>query len=275
MLKLAVFGDPIAQSKSPLIHQSFASETGVAVHYTAIRASANEFAAALAQFFADGGVGANVTSPLKTRALELATHKSAAALTAGAANVLHWHENAWWANNTDGTGLLRDLTQRHRLDLGGKRILLYGAGGAARGCLAPLLEAGPAEICLSARTMARATELANEFAQYGPLHSASVEGINGPYDLLINASSAGLQQTEISLPSNWVDARTRCYDLSYGAAAAPFIAWARAQGVAQALDGLGMLVEQAADSFALWTGVRPNTQTVYTALRLASPLGGV
>jgi shikimate dehydrogenase len=267
MLKLAVFGDPIAQSKSPLIHQSFASETGVGIHYTAIRASA-------AQFLADGGIGANVTSPLKMQALELAAHKSAAALTAGAANVLHWRENAWWANNTDGSGLLRDLTQRHRLDLSGKRILLYGAGGAARGCLVPLLEAGPAEICLTARTLVRASALVNEFAQYGPLHVASVDDINDSYDLLINASSAGLAQTDIFLPSAWVDRRTRCYDLSYGAAAAPFIAWSRAQGVAQALDGLGMLVEQAADSFAIWTGIRPNTQTVYTALRLASPLGG-
>jgi shikimate dehydrogenase len=275
MLKLAVFGDPIAQSKSPLIHQSFASETGVAVHYTAIRTSASGFGAALAQFLADGGVGANVTSPLKTQALELATHKSAAALTAGAANFLHWRENAWWANNTDGTGLLRDLTQRHRLELSGKRILLYGAGGAARGCLAPLLEAGPAEICLTARTQVQASTLVDEFAQYGPLRAAFADDINGPYDLLINASSAGHQQTEISLPSAWVDRRTRCYDLSYGAAAAPFIAWSRAQGVAQALDGLGMLVEQAADSFALWTGVRPSTHTVYTALRLASPLGGL
>ncbi|MDR7193554.1 shikimate dehydrogenase [Luteimonas terrae] len=272
--RLAVFGHPVAHSLSPRIHAAFAAQTGIAIAYEAIDAAPDVFADALAAFAAAGGTGANVTLPLKELAHGLASTRSARAERAGAVNTLVRRGDAWHGDNTDGAGLVRDLTERHGLDLRGRRSLLVGAGGAARGVAPALLEAGISELYVVNRTASRTDALADALGEPGRVHPRYLEQLEelGEFELIVNATSAGRGGAMLSLPRSLVGVRTAAVDLSYGEASVPFLAWARAHGCRDAIDGLGMLVEQAAESFALWHGVRPETQAVFEALQSQSAL---
>jgi len=272
--RLAVFGHPVAHSLSPRIHAAFGAQTGIAVAYEAIDAAPDGFADALAAFAAAGGIGANVTLPLKEHAYALASTRSARAERAGAVNTLLRQGDAWHGDNTDGAGLVRDLTERQGLDLRGRRTLLVGAGGAARGVAPTLLEAGITELYVVNRTPSRADALADALGEPGRVHPRYLEQLGelGEFELIVNATSAGRDGAMLALPRSLVGMRTAAVDLSYGEASVPFLAWARAHGCRDAIDGLGMLVEQAAESFALWHGVRPDTAAVFEALRARDAL---
>lgn len=263
----AVIGHPIAHSLSPRIHAAFARQTGIAHDYGAI--DAVDFDAALRAFADAGGVGANVTLPHKARAAAACATLGERARRSGVANTLTRRDGAWHGDNTDGTGLVRDLTDRHRIDLRERRTLLLGAGGGARGVAPALLEAGIGELYVVNRTPEHADALADMLAQPGRVHPRYLDDLAdiGEFDFIVNATSATRDGALPSLPMSLAGPRTLAVDLSYGDAAVPFLSWARAAGSPQAIDGLGMLVEQAAESFQLWHGVRPDTDPVYAALR--------
>ena len=265
----AVFGHPVSHSQSPAIHAAFGQAEGIALQYRAIDADLDAFPAALAAFVQAGGRGANVTLPLKEAAYTLCSSVGEAARRARAVNTLIWRDGHWHGENTDGAGLVRDLTGRHGLDLRGCRVLLLGAGGAAHGVAPALLDAGITELVVANRTAARADALVDALGEPGRAVSAYWEalGDQGDFELVINATSATRGGTPPHLPRALVNSRTSAVDLNYGAAAVPFLAWARSAGCRKAIDGLGMLVEQAADAFALWHGRRPATDPVYAALR--------
>jgi shikimate dehydrogenase len=264
----AVFGHPVAHSLSPRIHAAFARQTGVTMDYSAIDAAPAAFERALARFAEAGGRGANVTLPLKEQALALCTQASPRARRAGAANTLSRHRDGWHADNTDGVGLVHDLTERRRLDLRGRRVLLLGAGGAARGVAPALLDAGIGELWIVNRTPEKADALSDALGEPGRVHTRYPADLPdlGAFDMLVNATSAGRGAGGLDLPFSLATARTLAVDLSYGEAAISFLAWAGAAGCEHRLDGLGMLVEQAAESFALWHGQRPDTDAVYDVL---------
>ena len=261
----AVLGSPITHSQSPRIHAAFAKQTGIAMDYVAIEASHDDFRAKLD---ASGVVGANITLPLKEDAFALCATSSTRALRAGAVNTLIREGEHWHGDNTDGVGLVRDLTERHGLDLRGRRTLLLGAGGAARGVAPALLDAGIHSLYVINRSAARADALVDAMGEPGRTHARAWDALPalGEFDLLINATSASRGGQLPSLPMALVAPRSVAVDLSYGEAAVPFLAWARAAGCAQAVDGLGMLVDQAAESFLLWHNVRPDTDAVFAEL---------
>jgi shikimate dehydrogenase len=267
--RYAVIGHPVAHSLSPRIHAAFARQAGIALEYAAIDAAPEAFDAALAAFAAEGGVGANITLPHKTRAAQICNYLSEAAQRAGAVNTLTRTATGWQGDNTDGTGLVRDLTDRHGLDLRARRTLLIGAGGAARGVAPALLEAGIGDLYIVNRTPERADALADALAQPGRVHPRYLNDVGtlGNFDLVINATSATRGASLPALPVNLVAPRGAAVDLSYGEAAVPFLAWARSARAHDCIDGLGMLVEQAAESFQRWHGVRPETEAVYAMLR--------
>lgn len=266
--RYAVFGHPVVHSLSPRIHAAFGTQLGIAMEYAAIDASPEDFASAIAAFAAAGGLGANVTLPHKERALALCAEASERARRAGAANTLTRRGDAWVGDNTDGIGLVHDLTERRRLDLRGRRVLMVGAGGAARGVAPALLDAGIDELWIVNRTPARADALADAMGEPGRVHTrywADLRNL-GSFDMVVNATSAGRTGGALDLPFSLAGARTLAVDLSYGEAAGPFLAWAQAAGCPDRVDGLGMLVEQAAESFALWHGKRPDTDPVFESL---------
>lgn len=268
--RFTVFGHPVAHSLSPRLHAVFAAQCGIALEYTATDTPRDDFGAKARAFFAAGGRGANVTSPDKRLAFELADVHSRAATRAGVANVLtRKRDGSIEAHTTDGEGLLRDLRGRHCIELAGRRALLLGAGGAARAVAWALLDAGVRELVIANRTSARAWVLVDALAVFG---QATVSGWDAlehcdAFDLILNATSAGLSGQAMGLPRSLIAQATTAYDLAYGNAAQPFLDWARAANAAQALDGLGMLVETAADSFEHWHGVRPRTDEALVALR--------
>lgn len=265
----AVFGHPVAHSLSPRIHAAFGKQAGIDIDYVAIDAQAEDFAAALAAFAARGGAGANVTLPLKEAAFALCADTSERARRAGAVNTLVRNGDDWHGDNTDGAGLVRDLTGRHGLDLRARRTLLIGAGGAARGVAPSLLDAGIGDLFVVNRTPQRADALVDVLAQPGRVHPRYLDDLValGEFDLIINATSAARTGQIPTLPRALVGRRTAAVDLSYGEAAIPFLAWARASGCHDMVDVLGMLVEQAALSFARWTGKEPETDAIYGTLR--------
>ena len=265
----AVFGHPVAHSLSPRIHAAFGKQAGIDLDYVAIDAQPADFADALAAFAARGGNGANVTLPLKEAAFALCADTSERARRAGAVNTLVRNGNDWHGDNTDGAGLVRDLTGRHGLDLRARRTLLIGAGGAARGVAPSLLDAGIGDLFVVNRTPQRADALVDVLAQPGRVHPRYLDDLValGEFDLIINATSAARTGQIPTLPRALVGRRTAAVDLSYGEAAIPFLAWARASGCHDMVDGLGMLVEQAALSFARWTGKEPETDAIYGTLR--------
>ena len=268
--RYAVFGHPVAHSLSPRIHAAFAQQTGIVLEYTAIDAAPHDFVAALDRFADDSGAGANVTLPLKEAAFAICAQTTDRARRAGAVNTLTRNEGQWHGANTDGAGLVRDLTGRHGLDLRARRALLLGAGGAARGVAPALLDAGISELIIVNRTAERADALADALGEPDRAHSRYWRDLGdlGDFSLIVNATSASRQdQGAFTLPFHLATPRTLAVDLNYGEAAIPFLAWARAAGCHDAVDGLGMLVEQAAEAFEHWHGVRPDTDPVYAALR--------
>jgi shikimate dehydrogenase len=268
--QFAVFGHPISHSLSPQIHRAFAQQFGIELDYRAIDAAPDDFAAAVQRFFGDGGRGANVTLPHKAAAFALANRHSEAATRVGSANVLtRLADGGLAAHNTDGDGLVRDLTERHDVDLRGHTALLLGAGGAARGVAWNLLDAGVDTLTNVNRSPNAADELADAIGDPARAHTRYWEDLAdiGSYDLIVNATSAGVLGAALQLPFSLIGARALCYDLSYGAAAGSFLAWAQAAGARYAFDGLGMLLETAADAFELWHGQRPDTESVYQLLR--------
>ncbi len=268
--RFAVFGHPIAHSLSPQIHEAFAHQLGISLSYERIDAAPQEFAAAVKRFFAGGGRGANVTLPHKRAAFELAEMHTEAAMHVGTANVLTALEDGrLQAHNTDGAGLVRDLTERYEVDLRGHDALLLGAGGAAQGVAWSLLDAGVGTLTIVNRTAANADALADRLGDPARAHSRYWKDLAdiGSYDLIINGTSAGVRGETLDLPFSLAGARALCYDLSYGPAATDFLSWARAADAKYAFDGLGMLVETAADAFELWHGHRPQTDPIFKSLR--------
>ena len=265
----AVMGNPIAHSKSPRIHAAFAQQTGQRITYTAIQVDPGGFAQAVGNFFANGGKGLNVTVPFKQEAWALAVTRGPEAELAGAVNTLLLDsDGALVGRNTDGIGLVRDICDNHGGRIAGQRVLLIGAGGAARGVLEPLLAQKPSHIVIANRTPDRAHELAKIFAALGNIAGAGFDDLRGQtFDLIINASAASLHGEVPPLPDDVLATNGWCYDMMYGAEPTPFVRWGLAHGAAQSLDGLGMLVEQAAESFTLWRGVRPDTRPVLALLR--------
>jgi shikimate dehydrogenase len=268
MDRFAVLGQPVAQSHSPQIHGWFAKQFGVDLSYEKIEVTPEALADTLARLHADGYRGLNVTAPHKLGALAAAVDESPRAQLAGAANTLTRLEAGWRADNTDGEGLVRDLRDNNWLSVGGKRVLLLGAGGAARGVLKPLLDERPALLVISSRTPWTVEKLAEEFKPYGSIRPSTHLALKGDrFDLIVNATSAGHSGEVPRLPAGLLNPGGACYDLSYGKAFAPFRNWALAQGARVVADGIGMLVEQAASSFELWHGRRPTTSPVIATLR--------
>ncbi|OOG57896.1 shikimate dehydrogenase [Rhodanobacter sp. C03] len=268
--QFAVFGHPINHSLSPQIHHAFAQQLGITLEYRAIDAAPTDFVASVRRFFADGGRGTNVTLPHKAAAFALADQRSEAATRAGSANVLtRLADGSLTAHNTDGAGMVRDITERHGVDLRGHTALLLGAGGAARGVAWNLLDAGVQTLTIVNRSPEAADALADAIGEPARAHTRYWEDLAdiGSYDLIIQATSAGVLGASLQLPFSLVGARALCYDLSYGVAASGFLSWAKTAGARYAFDGLGMLVETAADAFELWHGQRPETEPVYQQLR--------
>lgn len=266
----AVFGHPISHSLSPAIHRRFAQQSGVSLSYEAIDAPPETFADQLAAFRAGGGSGANVTLPLKSLAFERCAQASDYAARTGVVNTLEALPGGGWrGHNTDGPGLVADLAERHQQDLRGRDLLLLGAGGAAQGVAFALLDAGVRSLTIANRHAERADALADRIGQPGRVHVRYWNDLatQGAWDFIVNATSAGVQGSAVDLPFAIVAPRALCYDLSYGRAATGFLAWARAARAAHVFDGLGMLVEQAAEAFAIWHGRRPDTEAVYAELR--------
>jgi shikimate dehydrogenase len=267
MDRYVVIGNPVAHSLSPAIHARFARAMGDAIEYTALLAPLDDFTSTARRFFDEGGRGANVTLPFKTNALRFAHEASEAACIAGAANFLMCDARRIVADNTDGAGLVSDLVGNLGVALRGKRILMLGAGGAARGVMAPLLALEPAAFVLANRTRDRAEDLARQFAGHGDVEVATLEAAHAqPFDLVVNATSSSLHGEPLELPRGSAAAGTLVYDMAYGPSAEPFLAKARARG-ARVADGLGMLVEQAAESYRLWRGHRPATAAVIAEMR--------
>ncbi len=264
-----VVGHPVTHSLSPFIHGMFARETGQAMSYRLYDVSPGELATFVAGFFDRGGRGLNVTVPYKVVAVEAANELTARAAHAAAVNTLALRDDGTiLGDNTDGVGLVRDLCDNLGLVVTNRRVLVIGAGGATRGVLAPLLGLSPTIVVIANRTPDRAAALAAAFSDLGATQGVGFEDVGSePFDLIINATSASLSGDMPPVPVSAVGRGTVCYDLAYGRAATAFVDWARAQGCAQALQGWGMLVEQAAEAFRLWRGVRPATGTVLMALR--------
>ncbi len=265
--RYAVIGNPIAHSKSPAIHVAFARQCGQDLVYEAILGPLDGFRAAVEAFRRAGGRGMNVTVPFKLEALELADQPTERARQAGAVNTLRFDAGGVFGDNTDGIGLVRDIRERLGFPLHGKRILILGAGGAARGVVLPLLEEGPAELAIANRSVAKAEALKAQFAPFGALVAGGfADFAGGSFDLVINATSASLGGESLSLPAGLFAPGALAYDMVYGKGATPFMRDAQTLGAARVADGLGMLVAQAAESFFLWRGVRPDTAPVLAML---------
>ncbi|MCC6075835.1 shikimate dehydrogenase [Pseudomonas sp. GCM10022188] len=267
MDRYCVFGNPIGHSKSPLIHRLFAAQTGEQLSYEALLAPLEDFTAFAREFFVEGR-GANVTVPFKEEAYRLVDELTARAARAGAVNTLKKLEDGrLLGDNTDGAGLVRDL-RNAGIELRGRRILLLGAGGAVRGVLEPFLAEQPAELVIANRTVAKAEELARLFADLGPVMASGFDWLDAPVDLIVNGTSASLAGELPPLAPTLIQpGHTQCYDMMYGKEPTAFNRWAAGQGAARTLDGLGMLVEQAAEAFFVWRGVRPDSAPVLAELR--------
>ncbi|ATJ81391.1 shikimate dehydrogenase [Halomonas beimenensis] len=266
--RYCVFGHPIGHSRSPAIHAAFAEQTGEAIEYTAIEAPLDDFVGAWRAFVAAGGRGANVTVPFKEEACRLCDDLSPRARRAGAVNTLILEaDGRTRGDTTDGAGLVSDLA-RQGVTLAGARVLVLGAGGAVRGVLEPLLAEGPATLHVANRTAEKARALAADFKDLGPVSGGGFDGVAGPYDLVINGTSASLGGELPPLPEALFAPGATAYDMMYGAEPTVFLRWAGERG-ARTIDGLGMLVGQAAESFFLWRGRRPDVVPVLEALRKA------
>jgi shikimate dehydrogenase len=263
-----VVGHPINHSWSPFIHGLFAKQTAQSLVYRLYDIRPEDFRAQVLEFFTRGGRGLNVTVPHKEAAAELANELTARADRAGAVNTLKMNSNnSLLGDNTDGFGLVTDLQKNLSLNIINERILILGAGGATRGVIEPLLSMGPTELVIANRTTERAVNLASLFSDLGAVRGCGFEDVGDePFDIVINATAAGLTGSVPNIEGSVVASHTVCYDMSYSKSATPFVTWSIEQGCARAHKGWGMLVEQAAESFTLWRGVRPDTEPVLTAL---------
>ncbi len=265
--RYAVLGNPIGHSKSPLIHGLFAQVTGQDIDYTAIETPLDGFKDTVLSFRASGGRGLNVSLPFKLQAFEMATEPNERARLAGAANCLKFEGDRILADNFDGVGLVNDLQRNLGCPLAGKRVLLLGAGGATRGALLPITAQQPALITIANRTADKAHALRRDFAAHAALNAGGFDDLAGQaFDVVINATSTGLTQETLPLPAGLFAPGAIAYDMVYGKGLTPFLKQARAAGVSTVADGVGMLVEQAAEAFAWWRGVRPDTAAVIQQL---------
>jgi shikimate dehydrogenase len=269
--RYAVVGNPVAHSKTPDIHAAFARATGHDLSYERLLSPLDGFIDTVSRFQREGGRGLNVTVPFKIEAFALAREHSLRAQRAGACNTLAWRGTHWFGDNTDGAGLVRDLDVNFGVALGDHDILVLGAGGAARGIIAPLLDARPRSLTISNRTMDKAQALARAFAGLGPIRALAPQAVAGRhFDVVLNATSSSLASAAAGSPP-WPGAifagAALAYDLMYGNEPTAFEHWAHANGAARVADGFGMLLEQAAESFLVWRGVRPDTAPVYALLR--------
>ena len=267
--KYAVIGNPISHSKSPLIHSEFARQTEQDLEYTAIEVPLDSLESSLTQLRDILKLkGINITVPFKEQAWKLVQNQSKHAKRAGAINTLVFNDDGtMFGDNTDGIGLCRDLTDNHGIELRGKRILLLGAGGAARGVIEPLLNHLPVELLVANRTASKAQALADLFSDLGNIRGGGFDKIKPQFDLVINATAASLQGEVPPLPDKLLADDACCYDMMYSDTDTAFINWARDHGAANAIDGLGMLVEQAAEAFRIWRGVKPETRSVIDLIR--------
>lgn len=265
--RYAVFGNPVAHSKSPVIHSLFAKQTKQDIAYDKQRVEPGQFAQAAKKFFDEGGKGLNITVPFKLDAYQFADELSQRAKLAGAVNTLKKNpDGKIFGDNTDGIGMVRDITKNSGWEVKGKNILILGAGGAVRGVLGPLLAEQPRQIVIANRTAAKAQELAASM-QSPVISGSGYDVVSGAFDIVINGTSASLANELPPLSPAWLSPHTACYDMMYGKLPTPFMAWAQQQACSHVSDGLGMLVEQAAESFFIWRAVKPATGPVITELR--------
>ncbi len=266
--RYAVFGYPIKHSKSPRIHALFAGQTGQSLEYSALEVPAEQFKTAATRFFAQGGKGLNCTVPLKELAWDYANPRTDRAQKSKAVNTLALQaDGSILGDNTDGVGLVTDLSINHAINIAGTKVLILGAGGASRGIIGPILEQSPQSLVIANRTVDKAVKLAAEFQGQGFISGCGFDGLNGQaFDLILNATSASLSGQLPPLPKGLLADNGHCYDLAYANQATPFVLWGLENNAAKSLDGLGMLVEQAAEAFFIWRGVRPKTQAVIELL---------
>lgn len=270
--RYGVMGYPVSHSRSPVIHRLFAIQTGQELQYELLQVAPDKLETAVRQFQRTGGKGLNITVPHKSAVVKLCDQLSERAATAGAVNTLSFREGEIRGDNTDGIGLLRDLAINQGLAIEGARILILGAGGATRGIVGPLLEMQPSLLRIANRTVGKAETIAEDFSHIGPVSACRFDlvPVTEGYDLVINATSAGIKGDAPPYPAAAISPETFCYDLSYGLTPTPFSEWARKQGAAKSLMGWGMLVEQAAESFHIWRGVRPDTAPVLKQMRISA-----
>ena len=266
--RYGVMGYPVSHSRSPVIHRLFALQTGQDIQYELLQVPPDKLADALKQFERTGGKGLNITLPHKTAVVKFVDQMTQRAQSAGAVNTLTFEGGIVHGDNTDGVGLTRDLRRNLGVTIDGANILILGAGGATRGIVRPLLEAKAASVMIANRTLSRAEELVEHFSAFGPVYACGFDDVPRTvhYEIVINATSAGIKGQTPPYPKRVVTATTICYDLSYGLVPTPFSKWATEQHAARSVMGWGMLVEQAAESFYQWRGVRPDTEPVLKQL---------
>lgn len=265
-------GYPVSHSRSPVIHRLFALQTDQDLQYELLQVAPSKLETAIKQFQRTGGKGLNITVPHKSEVTRLVDHLSSRANTAGAVNTLVFKDDEIIGDNTDGIGLMRDLLVNLNVNLTGASILILGAGGATRGIVAPLLDAEPKSITIANRTLSKARVLAEHFSAMGSVSALRFKEVrpSSSFDLVINATSAGVKGEVPPYPESAISDRSYCYDLSYGLTPTPFSSWAARKGAAHSVMGWGMLVEQAAESFLLWRGVRPDTQKVLKQISITA-----
>lgn len=270
--RYGVMGYPVSHSRSPVIHRLFALQTRQNLQYELLAVEPDKLESAVREFGAAGGKGLNITVPHKRAAVALADQLSERATNAGAVNTLAFQDGEIFGDNTDGIGLMRDLTRNLQLTVRDANILVLGAGGATRGILGPLLAAQPERVTIANRTLSKARDLADWFGSSGNVTACRFRDVSGspPYSLVINATSAGLRGETPPYPEAAIGPDTFCYDLSYGLTPTPFSSWATAHGAQRSVMGWGMLVEQAAESFHLWRGVRPDTGLVLKQIMITA-----
>ena len=264
----AVIGNPISHSKSPLIHTEFAKQTEQDLDYITREIPLDDLASGLNKLQAEGFKGINITVPFKEQAWQIVSNKSEHATRAGAINTIVFNDDgSLYGDNTDGIGLCRDLVDNHKIELKGKRILLLGAGGAARGVIEPLLTYQPAELVIANRTDSKAEDLAQLYNDFGNIVGGGFNDLTGSFDVIINATAASLQGKVPPLPDDILTDNASCYDMMYSDTDTAFITWAKEHGAIKTIDGLGMLIEQAAEAFRLWRSVKPETRSTIKLLR--------
>ena len=271
MDRYSVMGNPVHHSKSPFIHAHFSKQTDQSILYDTTLVELDGLPAALDLFQSMGGKGVNITLPFKHRAFQLVDQHSERALEAGAVNTIRFNpDGSRFGDNTDGIGLVKDVTSNHNFSVEGKRVLVVGAGGAVSGVIGALLKESPSELVVANRTISKAVSLVDMFSSNVPMIGCGLLDLEGDaFDLVINGTSASLQDELLELPVSVLTDKTFCYDMVYGKGVTPFLSWVSKFGVGFSCDGIGMLVEQAAESFYLWRNVRPNTRDILSQLKSA------